>query len=132
MKNKNIFYISIIILLFISIISLVYGFIKISESKALADATNETCINLTQEALTKCTSLSEKLDNSQTYDKAISFYSENIENESSPVLKAYIAKGMVKYALSVFAVEATANPSATTNGIYNDLSDLLTQLDNIK
>lgn len=119
-STKTIFLITIIILAFISIMSIIYGVIHVRQSEASAAELTQQYTEAVNNSIDKCKEISSLLDDSTDYDTAIEYYVENINKSDNVTLKAYIASSMVRYATAYFAA-LNANQQIQT-GIDSDHS----------
>lgn len=131
-NQKTIFLIAVLILVFITIISLVYGFINVraDKSKTIDESTYTDAV---QECIDTCKEYSSVLSDSTEYDMAIDKYLSNIDDAKTPALKAYVADNMATFALKYFSeksVEFEAN--LTENGAVSPYTKVLENLNTLK
>lgn len=132
-NKKTLFIIVLIILAFISVMALIYGFMNIQNSKAAAEEQNQKYIELVNSNVEKCKEYSSLLDDSTDYDTAINYYSENIEKADNPALKAYIAAAMADYALNYFStITINEEASGGTDSKYSKYTPAINELNSIK
>ncbi len=132
MNKKSLFIIILIILAFISVMAIIYGYMNVEQSKENAEAKNQTYIELSSSSIDKCKEAAELLSDSTDYDTAIGYYAQNIEAAENPALKVYIAEAMVDYAINYFSTisinESVLNKTDMETSIYSKTIDELNSL----
>ncbi len=139
-NKKTLFIIIIIILSFISVMSLIYGFMNVQRGKAAAEEQNQKYIDVVNDSVNKCKEYSSLLNNSDDYDTAVGYYAENIENAHNSALKAYIASAMVDYSINYFStininefgINSTKSKYSKYMPAIDELNSLKTQLANLE
>ncbi len=140
-KNiKTVFLLFIIIAIFISVMSVIYGVVNLNKNST--NISDDEYNAITEESIDKCkgyvSSLTEDSDINE-YNEVIAYYVENIEKETSPQLKLYVSYNMLTYALNYFSqksVEFEAHlPSegavSPFNSIISELNDMQTRAKNL-
>lgn len=139
-KTKSLFIILLIIMAFISVMSLIYGYINVQNSKAAAEEQNQKYIEAANSCAEKCKGYSALLDDSSDYDAAMNYYAQNIKEAENSALKVYIASAMAEYALNyISTVNINQEITEGKNSKYSkytpaveELNNLKTQLDNLE
>lgn len=140
-KLKTVFILLIIIMLFVTAISLIIGITNVNKDK-LSSTDKETYEKVINECISKCDEFSSSLtkeNDIESYNTAIGYYKENIEKASSVQEKAYLAGCMTSYALNYFSqknieFQAYVSPNGAASPykqIISDLNELKVQAENL-
>lgn len=127
-KGKLIVIIIALLLGFVSVMAIIYGQINMRNAKANLPE-DSIYTKAVEESIKMCNDYSSILEDSTDYDATIQMYQDNINDESSVQIKAYIAGNMVTYALNYFSQKSIDfEAKLTKNGAVSPYTKVITDL----